>query len=269
MCLSGYLMAYQASKRVEDKQTLAHTLRFYIRRFFRIAPVYYFILATCVILRGPIVSGLHAMQVANITSWASPPTYDLTQNQYDPNRVHFTFLNLLLHISFTFGLVPQYAFATFVDDWSIGLEMQFYAVFPFLILAIRKYGYLALTAVLVVLANVTRHFLRFPEPSFLLLKLPLFFVGIIAADAVESFARNPRKGANLAVFSLMIASFSSFYVVGVAAVMLYLGWHSTGSVLRETLDNRFTRFLADTSYCVYLIHSIMLGLCGSVLYHSP
>ncbi|CAH2786711.1 MAG: Acyltransferase 3 [uncultured Caballeronia sp.] len=44
--------------------------------------------------------------------------------------------NVVTHLTYTFGMFPRYAFNTPLPDWSIGLEMQFYAVFPLLMLLI-------------------------------------------------------------------------------------------------------------------------------------
>src|SRR5262249_15208542 len=83
---------------------------------------------------------------------------------------------------YLFGLSPKYAFSTMLPDWSLSLEMQFYAVFPVLALAMRRFGWLvtciALTGVSVVGSWAIGRSVVFPEPSLLIFKLPVFMAGI-------------------------------------------------------------------------------------------
>jgi peptidoglycan/LPS O-acetylase OafA/YrhL len=88
---------------------------FYARRFARIAPVFYLVLAINLACRLPV----------------GPP---------------FSWLMLIENLTFTFGLHhPNYALV--VGGWSIGLEMLFYASFPFLAWLFRSPGALAAGAV--------------------------------------------------------------------------------------------------------------------------
>ena len=286
MILSGYLMACQfsSSDNIPSRRTVA---AFYVRRFFRIAPAYYLSLLIAFTLGGSFLSGYLTLREANLGRWADDMVYD-------PARIHYTAQNLFLHASFLFGLMPRSSFSTMLPDWSIGLEVQFYAVFPLLIYFVRRYKYALPVVALVAVSDVTiAAFDRlpdpvsgtmglFPEPSFLLLKLPLFLVGILVADAVSDLGTNPRRSACLGVFCLLVASPFSTYVRVVAVILFYLGVSPASTsnhvggprtprlshLLGRALGNSLTRFMADTSYCVYLFHGFFISACGSMLYRN-
>jgi peptidoglycan/LPS O-acetylase OafA/YrhL len=136
MMISGYLMAANAVARdeVEPLSRAGSWLNFWLRRFFRIAPAYYLSLALAIVLSDAFLGGYRELQ--NLT----PGRWD-EQFVYDPLRIEYTPLNVLLHLSFLFGLHPTYSFSTFLPDWSLSLEMQFYFVFPALFLVMRKTGF--------------------------------------------------------------------------------------------------------------------------------
>jgi peptidoglycan/LPS O-acetylase OafA/YrhL len=78
-----------------------------------------------------------------------------------------------------------------LPDCSLGLEMQFYAIFPFAVLLARKAGWLS-AAVLIAMTSVTmamlldRLAINFPMPSFLALKMHLFLAGMLIAAAIDN-----------------------------------------------------------------------------------
>jgi len=184
--LSGFLMVvqYQLRRDFEDWSRLGTWAAFWTRRFFRIAPLFYAALLVALLL-GPII---YSDRVAIDTF--------LDHKMQQPERyLDASISNILLHLTFVFGLLPSYAYRTPLPDWSLGLEMQFYAVFPVLMLLTRKIDWL-FTALLIVCASIAivlqaRHAgVYFPMPSFLPLKMPLFLCGmLIAADTRENRTR--------------------------------------------------------------------------------
>ena len=162
MILSGVLMARTARPGV---------WRFYVRRFLRIAPAYYAALALAVLCAPWFLGGYQALYDAHPLGAT-----------YNPARTTYTLPNLAIHASLLFGVLPRYSFATMLPDWSLSLEWQFYLACPALLWLWRRvpwsFGVLVLAC-----AALTFLGARYPEPSFLPLKLPYFLIGIAVAQA--------------------------------------------------------------------------------------
>ncbi len=172
MMISGVLMAS-----ITLDLTLAARQRraFWVRRFFRIAPAYYVSLILAAVTAPLFLDGYKQLQLLN-PAWR--PSF-----VYDPSRIEFTLTTLLTHLTFIFGLHPRWSFSTFLPDWSLSLEVQFYLVLPFIALLLRRVGWVrgavALSIVTIVLTALLRPRVFFYEPSFLVLKLPYFLAGML------------------------------------------------------------------------------------------
>ncbi|WP_213981320.1 acyltransferase [Sphingomonas sp. dw_22] len=261
--LSGFLMVFQYRLRAEfeDWRRPAIWTAFWVRRFFRIAPLFYVLLAAALIA-GP---AIYADRVA-IDSF-------LGQALQPPERyLDHGPANIAAHLSFVFGLLPAYAYRTPLPDWSLGLEMQFYAVFPFLVLLGRRIGWAwgalaigACGALIAVMAN--RAGLHFPMPAFLPLKLHLFLCGmLIAAD------HGGQRGRLL--LHLGVAMLLAILPIGGATDMLHLAvrelivltffglihLRTTGAVgaISRVLGSKPFHWLGELSYGTYLLHLLIL-----------
>lgn len=278
MLLSGFLMAhhYLLRRHLEPWKARSTWLVFWLRRFFRIAPLYYVLLIAALIL-GPWLGDYRAAIASIWPATATPPA-----------RYHDQSLaNILMHVSFLFGAVPEYAFRTPLPDWSIGLEMSFYLAFPFLMLMVSrlgaiKAGFVALLATLVVLYAFRDFFQQFEMPSFLPLKLYLFFIGIwIATSRLQGSMRGSLIAslAVLAVVCLVERTEQSVARIFLVVGMFYL--MNNGSLpggrlldgivhqIRVLLSNNLSKFLGDTSYSVYLLHLILvIPAAGMLTQHA-
>ena len=262
MVLSGFLMAHhyllrQSTRPWASPSTWAD---FWVRRWFRISPLYFLLLAAA-LLCGPYI-GAHRDLVAAV--W--PATATLAARYNDSSLT-----NMLLHVSYLFGVLPDYAFRTALPDWSIGLEMQFYLAFPFMMLLLNRFGALRAGLGLVVLCLALRmafsHFFRsFPMPSFLPMKLFVFMIGIWIAMALASRAPGWNKYllASLAVSLLYIRvdrsteAVARVALVGAIFYMVSPGHQDIRERIKELLSNRVARFMGDTSYGLYLLHLLLL-----------
>jgi peptidoglycan/LPS O-acetylase OafA/YrhL len=103
---SAYTLCFSQTKRIDEKNQLRS---FFIRRLFRIAPLYYF--AICWYFLTDPVNNI--LKIINVT-----PHYDL--------------VNVLANIFFIHGFVPFANNNIVPGGWSIGAEMAFYALFPML-----------------------------------------------------------------------------------------------------------------------------------------
>ncbi|MGZ0719079.1 acyltransferase family protein [Pseudomonas palleroniana] len=97
MLVSGFLMMANAVARkdTDPLNTGRSWARFWVRRYFRLAPAYYLSLAAAVCLSAYFLSGYSELQKLNPSLWAGSPAYD-------PMRVEFTPMNLFMHITFFF-----------------------------------------------------------------------------------------------------------------------------------------------------------------------
>lgn len=276
MILSGYLMVHQwYAKREDGGLVNAETVgRFYVRRYFRIAPLYYLVLCVTFVAGRRFLHGYDVLRSVNSLEWAY-------NSYYDPTGKHLGLRNLFMHVTFLFGMSPTWSFSDFLPDWSISLEMQFYAVFPLLLLAFRKLTPYAGFAIAVVMAFAWHHHgVPFPEPSFLPIKLHVFLIGMLLAEAVRVIDSFRPRAVVLVILAMGLAGATSAVVTVVAAVLFFLSFQlptTTGAAVEGTqralrwgLGNRVMQFLADTSYGVYLIHGLFISLVGgNLLFSNP
>lgn len=277
MILSGGLMVFQATLR-EGREPMASPAtwrRFWTRRFFRIAPVFYTALAVALIA-APWIGEARAAALA--AGGGVEP---------DWARYHDQGLgNILAHLTFVFGLSPDYSFRTPLPDWSISLEMQFYLLFPFLLLFLRRVGQIA--GALVLTAAAAALWLpfggwldSFPQPSFLPLKLNLFFAGmlIMHARALEGrgrltvlaaailLAALPLDGAHdVQAVAMRAANAALVAAMAVPGLLSGLVAAPVGLVAR-LMSSRPLRWLGDVSYGVYLIHLMALPPAVALVAH--
>ena len=153
-------------------------MAFYIRRFFRIAPMFYLTLPVFLYFRG----------------WGP--------SMYAPDGIGLR--HILMSITFTHGFMPDTITSVVPGSWSIADEMMFYAIFP-LLMAIRvriSFNTAALlTALATILCVVLQHSLagaagRIADSAWrgawatfyflwLVNQLPCFLFGILVARWIE------------------------------------------------------------------------------------
>jgi peptidoglycan/LPS O-acetylase OafA/YrhL len=273
--LSGFLMVHQYEQRRESQPwSSGRTIgNFYCRRFFRIAPLYYLLLAASfaaapAVERWVLYIRQHSsgyMDIHSDTSWA----------------------NLLVHLSFAFGFLPHFSDYTDIPDWTIGLEVQFYVFFPFLMLLVLRLGYLKMAAITLLLAvSINLLFFQFvsgfPMASFLPLKIHIFLLGMLIAAAFHGSVR--LLSASICVVLLPLIPLIErvhrfglpwlFKDMCLSAVLLLITCGG-GPVrvalnpLRASLNAWLMQRLGDISYSVYLVHLLLMPPIIAMLLHIP
>lgn len=262
--LSGFLMAKNYMEREGDEpwNSFRTAWNFWLRRFFRIAPLYYILLfvALCI---GPFIGEMRAI----IGSVDPSSAMDLTK--FNDRTV----ANTIIHLSLFFGVLPYYSANTALPDWSISLEFQFYFLFPFIMFLVLKSGFrvvlFSLSAVSSILFFVFPDFYRaFNLPSFIFLKLPIFIAGMFIYYSVRS---GRLLDLGIAFIVIIFSSVTGLYINGVQLIiqliMCGLIFYIASNYNEDTrlknklkwlFNNRLSLFLGDVSYSVYLIHLLIV-----------
>ncbi|MGY0197648.1 acyltransferase family protein [Leptothrix sp. BB-4] len=276
MMISGFLMMSQVDLRAaaEPMSMRANWLRFYVRRYFRIAPAYYVSLALAVAIAPWFLGGY-----SNLRGAIGGP---VTQTaHYDPLRIQYDLNNILSHITFTFGLHPRASFSTYLPDWSLSLEMQFYLLFPMIYLAVRRWGWLkictmagatgfALTAAWAwaIKSGIIGTDKIFYEPSLIVFKIQFFMIGIAIYElAHEKSQKILLQG--LLTISLLVCfqlgyGINRIFVIGLALFMLACA-RTHNRILEKIYESTAVKRLSDYAYSVYLFHGFFIALSGHFL----
>jgi len=221
-----------------------HLRKYFIRRFFRIAPLFYFMTA------------LLAMYLGFL------PPLDL----------------LLTSLTFTFNLVPQHAAGFVSASWSIGIEMVFYAILPVLVFAVSSVrtaiAFFALAGFLGVLwqqAFVGIEGMANFAAYFIIPHLVYFAAGILAY-----FLWLPIKGQKaigLVILAVGVIAFvATIYHRGllwgllgpgllnvVQSIPLMLCIIGIAIAPVRILVNPFTKAMGETSFSLYLLHPMIIN----------
>lgn len=263
MFISGLLMTRNFLVR-ESREPLSEPttiVAFLIRRFFRIAPLYYPLLFIGLLFW----SNFERMHAEVLTAF--PPSWlHLLQN--DPSQKAFTFSNALAHISFTFGLFPKYAANNVLPDWSLSLEMQFYLALPFILLAGRKIGIawviLGLMAVQAVSVRTFGIDLApgklglWPAQSLLLFKINCFTAGLMAAYYLH------KPSPAFLMLTLLLVFWEQNRLFSLISLFCFLAMLKRDEApfqplidfSKRLISGRIFQFLGDISYGVYLMHML-------------
>lgn len=263
--ISGFLMALILK---DEARVDADALRrFYIRRFFRIAPSFYAALLLYIACRPFFTAGLSEAQSFFATPYLISGLHDA-----------LSWRSVVSHVLFLHGLSPGEATKIFGPAWSLSLEMQFYLVAPFCVWALRRQPFLTLGALFVInlVANELFGFYgkdgaiaNFTYPSFLPNRIFLFVLG--GSYCVYLFARTHR---NLVAFLLALVAafpvlgFKSFLTCLMIVIVIQFAVLSAGRGRRMWTDvarSRPIHLMAEWSYGLYLFHMFCMALSGHLL----
>lgn len=266
MVLSGFLMIHTWKQSNEEYRFFSSaTLSFYGNRFFRIAPLYYFLLLICYLL-APSLAKMHDETLQLIPPiWAQDIKGYLPQTSWNFNN--FTWI--WTHFTFLFGLVPGMENSTPLPDWSLSLEMQFYLVLPLLLISLKKTPIVILAAISAILAVVSPilfgNYLdaglitHFGQPSFLPYRLNAFIAGMVPAFYLQlnTIQLSRQKKALLIASALLCIMPLSKPVIIIYGLFIILVLNKAPRI-SFALSIAPLRFLGKISYSIYLCHVLIV-----------
>lgn len=247
--VSAFTLCLSFSKRQKSEQ---HILRnFYIRRFFRIAPLFY----TAIV-------------------------YYLWQQLYwQGNPNHFSLSNIFSVATFTNGLFPSWINSIVFGGWSIAVEAMFYLFFPLLFKLLKSIPIALFSTViaLVVMQLLRLFLLGFPFATnsdvqtylfqFFPSQLPIFLIGmtvflLMAKNQYSSQDSKCIKWTGIVVFLLFAAQF--FFHIKIIAghyvyALLFAGLlYLLSRYPIALLVNPITTYLGKVSFSIYVSHFAVL-----------
>ena len=257
--LSAYTLCLSSYKRSDENIT-----SFYIRRFFRIAPLFYFM--TLLYIVGRYVSGRNVP------------------------------LNTILtNVFFIFNFIPQSnQFEGIVTaSWSIGVEMPFYLLFPFLLRASRGITRATLLFVIALIVsflfrsglhwitlngiaqkmNLSSETIQIYSVLSLITNIPYFMMGIITFHIHKIIIKyEKRRLISTMLLILTITAFAGLpymsdqYVLNPVPVGYLISLFFMTLILslfmkkNGLIINKFTVFFGEISYSSYLVHGMVIGV---------
>ena len=262
LILSAFTLYSSLDNRAGEKRKF---FKFYLRRFFRIAPLFYLLLII-VVLDSLIIQKA-------VPSWQ----------------------DILVNFTFTNNLVPQYSMSLFSDGWTVGVEMLFYLVLPLVFIKVNNIRRSIVLFIGIywlskeirwllgtiigenIMMSTNYDFYNFSHWAY------IFPLGVICYLIYKSYLPKMRHEYRApAAFSMLLLSLVILFVfinnlpLTLALSDLYepLGiltrWQAMSSVAfvllilslslnpNRLIVNRFTRFFGTISYSLYLIHPFIL-----------
>ena len=216
-----------------------------VKRFFRIAPLYYVMIPFVVWRTG-------------FPGWGA----------------------LASNLTFTFNLIPGYELGMVWAGWSVGVEMMFYLLLPLLLLLLRgPLAYAALYLGTAILSAVVWH-MTIGAPGLrgdfayysIACNLPTFSAGLLFYSVFKLLDAKPRRARANGGFALSIAALLALAYVDPldlhsrATGLYFAVWGSPFGALclwqalypSRLMRWRAMQWLADRSFSLYLLHPIFI-----------
>jgi peptidoglycan/LPS O-acetylase OafA/YrhL len=296
--ISGFYMAMVLSTRYSSPRD------FYLSRFLRIFPTYWIVLALTFVLS--IGSGLIFNRWLMLRIYASHPfahngvlgvalatlfNFTLIGQDWIMFLKHDAGQSLHFTSEFWNDPRPLYWYLLIPQAWTIGLELTFYAIAPFLNRLSNKWLVgVALSAFVARL--ISYQYLGMDHDPwdyrFFLLEIGLFLFGMLAYRLYAQMSSHPA-------FQRWQGASPLWYVAGAAALLMLMnlhlhavqllglvtGPHIAGLIASPVFivgipilflafgNNRFDRLVGELSYPVYLIHMLVLVVMANALAFRP
>lgn len=252
--VSGYSIRRFSLPHYFRKPFPSNKLRYLVSRYFRISPLYYFILLSSVILlklRFPL--GITSAEEINIS-------------------------NILIHLAFLHSLSPKYFLSLVSVAWILGLEMYFYLI-SIALYRIRNYKmHLLLLLASATISIFSPLLLPYLWPAVFrggtivwlenspLVYFAFFYAGYLVAEFRQLFARiksklQPSTGD---IFFSISAGLFTFLIIGKHLIIanfllvpLFISIFLPSRFINRIFSSRFFTAGGVYSYALFLAHTIV------------
>ena len=262
------MSAYTLCLSMYNRKEKNFLLNYFIRRFFRIAPLYYF---------GILIYFL---------AYSLKENFNI--NTFLPNNI-YTVKTMITNITFSHGLFPDTFSGIVLGGWSIGTEMAFYLIFPLLFMTFSKIKKIYVFILIPILsAIVIAFFFRvlphiFPPLSnhdfefyycSIVNQLPVFLVGIslffLTLD--NPINKNTLKYSTLLFFGLTIIMLLCNYFGYINDITLYPFFVSISFIFLFFITKNVAKInvkiiqkIGQLSYSIYICHFLFAWGLSSYL----
>ncbi|MDO8459330.1 MAG: acyltransferase [Burkholderiaceae bacterium] len=256
--LSSFSLLY-SNRAITQTINSAWLVTYFVKRFFRIAPLFYTML------------GIYCFLIIFVFNG------------------HIKLSSLILNISFLFNFFPYEAEGLVWASWSIGVEMVFYALLPLIIILTRQSRLvLPLWLIAVLISVIFRINLEsspgippgYPHYAFFS-ELGVFWGGILAYHLLCKFRSSAAETqVKLLLFSVVGGSVLSLFLLSPGATVLGRNgrvdvplWGLFFGLLAFLVTVRPKTWMArpilhhfgERSYSIYLLHAGFIYACGPTL----
>jgi len=238
--VSAYTLTMSLEYRKNNNEYKIYS-KYFLRRFFRIAPLYYLILMYCYLFLRYV--GIENSIVSDIS-----------------------FGNILAHLLFIDQIFPKYINSILGVEWTISVEFAFYALLPFIAFwTYKKLGYLffvSLILSILVMAFRKYYYVDGWWLHYTILEWFYVFVGGIVLykiDLSQKIIKNSKYLifiilANIVIMSLVHLPFQHYYMFFTLIIFfIYIKY-----CYQENLYNKIISFIGKISFSIYLIHYVVL-----------
>ncbi|MEO8209422.1 MAG: acyltransferase [bacterium] len=249
--IGGILLKYKNSKN--------YFKTFYLRRIFRIFPLYYTVLGLYIILYFSIPN---ITQIMPVLFTDTVPIWSFT--------VYCQ--NFLMALKYSFG--PGWLGVT----WSLAIEEQFYLFLPLLIFILNRQILTIVVILLIIAATVLRYFAldNFQMHLLFQYRMDSLFTGVLLAIMlknlyVENFLKSQKKLIYTLFLILLIVYFLfTFEVILIPHYLTFFLFNTLFAIfiiipllfkdsrISKFLRNKILRQIGVISYGIYLFHMIII-----------
>ncbi|MDQ1857438.1 acyltransferase [Chryseobacterium sp. WLY505] len=266
--LSGFLITYLLLSEKEKNRTV-YLKKFYLRRIFRIWPLYYIIIFISFIIIPVLVF--------------YSPLFSITPSYYRmiKDASNYDLKSFLLYFMFlpNFALKAGKVVVGATQSWSVGVEEQFYIVWPIIVSFFkRKTMLLIFLSILIVFAIINLQFSNSLIGKIVTI-IPFEFMAIGALGGyfyfkkADKFTQYTKSNTLYIIVLMLIAILISVPVFKLYIQNIILGFVfllliliTINSSNKVVLRSRSFSFLGTISYGIYMYHPLIMFLIFPVFY---